>query len=103
MVRSEITPDGFDPECTIQDEPEFNFNSCHETLANDYFCTLSEEQQDWLKSLWQEALQDRSNPPRKRREIRVLSETERSNYFQAINDLKDDKVCTLVLQNITFI
>lgn len=92
-VRSELTVEGHDPECTILDESEFEFKFCHANLANDYRCTLSQIQQDWLASLWKEALQDRSYPLRKRREIRVLSNTERSKYFKAMNELKDDTVC----------
>lgn len=95
LVRSELTPEEHDPECTIQDEYEFDFTYCSETLANEYHCTLTKKQQDWLVSLWQEALQDRSSPPRRRREIRVLSEIERANYFNAVNELKADKVCLL--------
>lgn len=93
VVRSELTVEGHDPDCTIIDETEFEFATCHENLANDYLCTLSQIQQDWLTSLWKEALQDRPYPLRKRREIRVLSDTERSKYFKAINDLKADTVC----------
>ncbi|XP_052101047.1 tyrosinase-like protein isoform X1 [Mytilus californianus] len=90
LVHSEITLEGYDPECTIQDEDEFDFYECNATFSSKYYCSLSLEQHNWLKSLWQEAIKDRSNKPRKRREIRVLSETERLTYFRAINRLKTD-------------
>lgn len=95
LVRSDLTLEGHDPECSIDDEPSFDFDDCHDTLANEYYCTLSQKQQEWLTSLWREALQDRSNPPRIRREIRVLNDRERLNYLRANEALKNDKVCIL--------
>lgn len=97
LVHSEITPEGYDPECTIQDEADFDFYQCDATFSKNYYCSLSLEQQDWLQSIWQEALKDRSYRPRKRREIRTLSEKEKTTFFKAINQLKTDTVCIVSL------
>ncbi|XP_052066080.1 tyrosinase-like protein 2 [Mytilus californianus] len=69
---------------------EINFADCNQDLSREYFCSLTLEQQTWLQSLWKAALQDRSTPIRKRREIRTLTATERSTFFSALNNLKND-------------
>lgn len=74
---------------------EINFADCNQDLADVYFCSLTKEQQDWVYSLWKAALEDRSTPIRKRREIRTLTEEERETFFSALNKLKNDTVCLL--------
>ncbi|XP_076112242.1 tyrosinase-like protein 2 [Mytilus galloprovincialis] len=69
---------------------EINFADCNQDLADVYFCSLTKEQQDWVYSLWKAALEDRSTPIRKRREIRTLTEEERETFFSALNKLKND-------------
>ncbi|XP_071126514.1 tyrosinase-like protein 2 [Mytilus edulis] len=69
---------------------EINFADCNQDLSNEYFCSLTDEQQDWVYSLWKAALEDRSTPIRKRREIRTLTEEERETFFSALNKLKND-------------
>ncbi|CAG2245573.1 TYR [Mytilus edulis] len=69
---------------------EINFADCNQDLSNEYFCSLNKEQQDWLDLLWTAALEDRSTPIRKRREIRTLTEEERKTFFSALNKLKND-------------
>ena len=72
--------------CLLEDD-RFNFENCEMDLANQYYCTPGDAQQSWFKTLYDEALLDQSNTKR-RREIRMLSDSERQRYFDAVNALK---------------
>lgn len=94
FLPSDIEANGkSDETCVVKNEGGFSYAQCDSNLARKYSCSLSQNQQSWLKSLYDAALLDRTINKRKRREIRLLSEEERNNFFKAVNTLKHDRVC----------